>query len=114
MAGLVPAIHASLPRGEGAALKAQRVERKQLMLHERVARFGEQRQHVISHQVDRLCDGPNIDAWFQTRDAISENGLHIEPGQNFSLNEMLEKRERGHAIGNCDALGATAKEVDHG
>ena len=76
--------------------------------------FAEQRKHLISHQVNRLCHRPNIDARFETLNAVSENGPHVGPGQNFSFNQMFKKRQGGHAIGDCDALSATAKEIDHG
>ena len=42
--------------------------------------FGEQREHVVSHQVDRLGNGPNINARLQTLDAASKNGSHIGTG----------------------------------
>jgi hypothetical protein len=76
--------------------------------------IGEQGQHTVAHQVDRLCDGRNIDAWFQTLDAAAKNGSHIRTGQNVSLNQTLKKRESSHTIGDCDALSAAAEKADHG
>ena len=73
----------------------------------------ERRKHLISHQVNRLCHAPNIDARFETLDAASKNGPHVSPGQNFSLNQMFKKRQGGHAIGDRNALSAAAEEVDH-
>ena len=63
--------------------------------------FGEQGELVVSHQVDRLCNGPNIDARFQTLDAASKNGSHIGAGENLSFNQTLKKGERSHTIGDC-------------
>jgi len=59
----------------------------------------EQRKHLISHQVNRLCHAANIDARFETREATSKNGPHVSRGQNFSFNQMFKKRQGGHAIG---------------
>jgi hypothetical protein len=42
--------------------------------------LGEQRKHLISHQVNRLCHSPDIDARFETLNAASKNGSHVGPG----------------------------------
>jgi len=76
--------------------------------------FAEQRKHLISHQVNRLCHAPNIDARLETLDAASKNGPHVGPGQNFSLNQMFKKRQGGHAIRDRNALIAAAEKIDHG
>ena len=74
--------------------------------------FAEQRKHLISHQVNCLCHAPNIDARFETLEATSKDGPHISRGQNFSCNQMFNKRQGGHAIGDRNALSAAAKEVE--
>jgi len=76
--------------------------------------FAEQRKHLVSHQVHRLCHAPNIDARFETLDAASKNGPHVGPGQNFSLNQMFKERQGGRAVRYRNALSAAAEKIDYG
>lgn len=69
---------------------------------------------MFSHQVDSLCNGPNIAARFQALNAAGKDGSHITSVQDFSLHQVLKEGERGRPIGNCDGLSAAAEEVNHG
>jgi hypothetical protein len=53
--------------------------------------FGEQRKHVVSHQVDRFGNGPNIDALFQTVDSTAENSSHIGAGKHLSFDQNAQE-----------------------
>jgi hypothetical protein len=69
---------------------------------------------LVSHQVDGLCDRSNIDARLKALYAASENRSHIGMLQNLFFNHVFKEREGNHPIGDCNALRATAEEVDHG
>jgi len=43
-----------------------------------------------------------------SRHLMPEQGAHVGPRQNLLLDQMFEKRERGHAVGDGDGLVAAA------
>ena len=79
----------------------------------RVGLFGEQGEHVVAHEADRLRDRANIDARLEALDAVADKGSYIGGGEDLAFDQKLEKGERGRAIGDGDALGAVTKKVEH-
>jgi hypothetical protein len=69
---------------------------------------------MVSHQMDGLCHRPNIAAGFQAINAARKDRSHLAAGQYFSLHQVLQERKCGRSIGNRNALGAAAEEVNHG
>jgi hypothetical protein len=73
----------------------------------------EERKHLVSHQVNGFGHRPNVDARFEASDAARENIPRIGPRYDLPLNQELQHRHGGCAIGDGDAFGATAEKADH-
>jgi hypothetical protein len=76
--------------------------------------FGEYRQHAVAHQMHRLVDGADIGARLEAFDAAFEDGTHVCLRQNLPFDQMFEKCQRGHAVGDGDGLIAAAQKAHHG
>jgi hypothetical protein len=78
------------------------------------ASLREEREHLVSHQMDGLCHCPNIAARFQTINAVRQDRSRVTAGQYLSFHQMLQEGKCRGSIGNGNPLSAAAEEVDHG
>jgi hypothetical protein len=76
--------------------------------------FREEREHMVSHQLDRLRHRPNVATGLQAINTVRKDRSHVTAGQYFSLHQVLQQGKCGRSIGNRNALAAAAEEVNHG